>query len=189
MHPYATILKYEKKNLKSESASESAIWKCYYIFYLWFLESKKKRKLLIFLLYFEGLQYIYIVFYHFWLQIYYSILIDYKAKNLNHWLLEFMSFHIFISKEFPYNAYLEHLSWSIFLIYRYIFTVWYKLETFHLKVKYVTYLMPKFYGHCSKPSWAKGHQSEPPTQNLAKMTLNKLDYSNYVQWNLGSLSP
>ena len=118
-----------------------------------------------------------------------SILINYKAKNLNHWLLEFMSFHIFISKEFPYNAYLEHLSWSIFLIYRYIFTVWYKLETFHLKAKCVTYLMPKFYGHCSKPSWAKGHQSEPPTQNLPKMTLNKLDYSNYVQWNLGSLSP
>ena len=44
--------------------------------------------------------------------------------------------------------------------------------------------MPKFYGHCSKPTWAKGQQSEPPIQNLAKMTLNKLDYSNYVQWNL-----
>ena len=44
--------------------------------------------------------------------------------------------------------------------------------------------MPKFYRHCLKPPWGKGHQSEPPIQNLAKMTLNKLDYSIYVQWNL-----
>ena len=116
-----------------------------------------------------------------------SILINYKAKNLSHWLLELMSFALYF---YPRNFPIMHIlniwvttEWSI-VFYRYIFTVWYKLETLHLKVKSMLRTMPKFYGHCSRPSWVKGHQSEPPIQNLARMTLNKLDYSNCVQWNL-----
>ena len=35
-----------------------ALYRKILLFYLWFLESEKKEKLFIFLLYFEGLQYI-----------------------------------------------------------------------------------------------------------------------------------
>ena len=67
-----------------------------------------------------------------------SILKNYKAKNLSHWLLEFMSFALYL---YPRNFPIMHIlniyvttKWSIFF-YRYIFTVWYKLETLQLKVK------------------------------------------------------
>ena len=40
-----------------------------------------------------------------------------------------------------------------------------------------------------KKGQVKGDQSEPPIQNLAKMTLNKFDYSNHVQWNLQEACP
>ena len=67
-----------------------------------------------------------------------SILINYKAKNLSHWLLELMSFALyFYSRNFPIMHILNiwvTTEWSI-VFYRYIFTVWYKLETLHLRVK------------------------------------------------------
>ena len=50
--------------------------------------------------------------------------------------------------------------------------------SFHVLAKIFAWLTLR------KKGLVKGDQSEPPIQNLAKMTLNKFDYSNHVQWNI-----